>query len=114
VRNLARKLHKTKKPTLLFKLDIKEAFDSVQWDYLMDLLQHFGSPPPKFRDWISALLSSSSSRVLLNGVPRDPIKYGRGLRQGDPLSPLLFVLAFTLSITFFKRLPTEDTDDPQV
>jgi retron-type reverse transcriptase len=47
VRYLARKLHKTKKPTLLFKLDIKKAFDTVQWDYLMDLLQHFCFPPPK-------------------------------------------------------------------
>ena len=92
VKNLARKLHKTKKATLLFKLDIKKAFDSVRWDYLMDLLQHLGFPPA-FRDWVSALLATSSSRVLLNGIAGAPIKHGRGLRQGDPLSPLLFVLA---------------------
>jgi mannosylglycoprotein endo-beta-mannosidase len=86
VRNLARKMHKSKTPTLLFKLDIKKAFDSVRWDYLMELLQHLGFPT-KFRDWIAALLSSSSSRVLLNGIAGNPIKHGRGLRQGDPLSP---------------------------
>jgi exonuclease III len=50
VKNLARKLHKSKKATLLFKLDIKKAFDSVRWDYLMDLLCHMGFPS-KFRDW---------------------------------------------------------------
>lgn len=42
---------------------------------------------------LSALLCTSSSRVLLNGIPGTPIRHGRGLRQGDPLSHLLFVLA---------------------
>jgi hypothetical protein len=58
----------------------------------MDLLQHLGYPW-NFFDWTTTLLSSSSSRVLLNGIAGDPIKHGRGLRQGDPLSMLLFVLA---------------------
>jgi hypothetical protein len=45
VRSLVRKLHIARKASLLFKLDIKKAFDSVRWDYLMDLLQHLGFPP---------------------------------------------------------------------
>ena len=49
--------------------------------------------PYKWRDWIAALLSTSSSRVLLNAVPNAPIKHGRGVWQGDPHFPLLFVLA---------------------
>lgn len=68
VRNLARRYHRTRRPMLLFKLDITKAFDSVRWDYLVALLQHHGFPQ-KWRDWISFLLSTSTSQVLLNRIP---------------------------------------------
>ena len=90
--NFARRLHKCKTPALLFKLDMKKAFDSVRWEYVLDLMQRMGFPD-KFRNWIAALLWSSSSRLLLNGLPGSPIRHGRGFRQGCPISPLLFVLA---------------------
>jgi hypothetical protein len=77
---------------LLLKLDIRKAFDSIRWEYIVDLLHKRGFPST-FRNWVVALLTTSTSRVLLNGVAGDPIGHGRGLRQGDPLSPLLFVLA---------------------
>jgi hypothetical protein len=64
----------------------------VRWDNLMDMIQHLGFPS-KCRDWILAIITTSSSRVLLNGIFAKPIKHRWGLRQGDPLSPLLFVLA---------------------
>jgi hypothetical protein len=92
VKNLATRFNKAKIPALLFKLDIRKAFDSVRWEYILDLLQRRGFPP-RFRDWVSALFSTATSRVLLNGIPGAPIDHARGLRQGDPLSPLLFVLA---------------------
>ncbi|KAK1684747.1 hypothetical protein QYE76_045595 [Lolium multiflorum] len=90
VKNYATRLHKNKPPTLLFKLDIRKAFDSVRWEYIVDLLQKRGFPST-FRNWVVALLTTSTSRVLLNGFAGDPIGHGRG--QGDPLSPLLFILA---------------------
>ena len=89
---MARRFHRNNIPALFLKLDIAKAFDSVRWDYLLILLEKMGFPT-RWRDWIAALLFTSSSRIMLNGIPNRPISHGRGLRQGDPLSPLLFVIA---------------------
>lgn len=67
VRNLARCLIRSKAPSLLFKLDIRKAFDSVRWDYILDLLQRRGFSSICW-EWIPELFHTSSSRFLLNGV----------------------------------------------
>lgn len=92
VRNTARRYHRDKVPAVFLKLDIAKAFDSIRWDYLLLLLHRLGFPT-RWCDWTAVILSTSSSRILLNGIPNPPIKHGRGLRQGDPLSRLLFVIA---------------------
>jgi hypothetical protein len=71
VKNLATRLHKSKTPTLLFKLGIRKAFDNVRWDYIVDLLPKRGFPS-RFRNWIVALLTTSSLRFLLHGGGRSP------------------------------------------
>lgn len=86
-----RTLHVRRIPALLLKIDISKAFDTVSWPFLLHVLRHLGFGP-RFIAWICALLSMSSSRILLNGVPGRPLLHRRGLRQDDPLLPLLFIL----------------------
>jgi hypothetical protein len=77
---------------LFIKLDIAKAFDNVQWEYLLEVMEQLGFEQ-QWRDIIALLWGSTSSHILLNGAAGRPIQHGRGLRQGDPLSPLLFILA---------------------
>ncbi|GJT10444.1 putative RNA-directed DNA polymerase [Tanacetum coccineum] len=76
---------------LLFKVDFKKDFDSVNWNFLLDTMRQmwFGS---KWRNWIASCLSSASISVLVNGSPTKEFKLEKGLRQSDPLSPFLFLI----------------------
>jgi hypothetical protein len=85
-------LHLKKHSCLLLKIDIAKAFDSVCWPFLLEVLRRL-SFSQRWRDWMSILLGSASTKVLLDGRPGDRICHARGLQQGDPLSPMLFVLA---------------------
>jgi len=91
VQQTVRFLHRMKEPRVMLKLDIAKAFDSVSWGFLFQVLRKAGLGP-RFCELVAILLSTASTRVVLNGEPGPPIWHRRGLRQGDPLSPTLFVL----------------------
>ena len=75
----------------MLSLDQEKSFDRVDRSFLMNTIHRFGFVQD-FRRWISTLYFNASMQVIVNGFLTDSIQLSRGVRQGDPLSPLLYVL----------------------
>lgn len=74
------------KPAMVLKLDISKAYDRVKWHFLAKVIIKFGFSG-KFHKIIMNCVTLMSYVVLVNGAPLGFLIIGRGLEQGDPLSP---------------------------
>ncbi|PNX61280.1 ribonuclease H [Trifolium pratense] len=96
---------------MVFKLDLEKAYDRVNWKFLKETLELFKFPQ-RIVSLIMFGISSSSNSILWNGSKTEAFTPTRGLRQGDPLSPYLFVLCMERLGAMISKYVSDGTWKP--
>ncbi|XP_056692042.1 uncharacterized protein [Spinacia oleracea] len=96
------------KPSCLMKIDLQKAYDTVDWQFLKEMKEYLEFPT-QFVDIVMECVTTPKFSVTINGSMHGLFKSHRGLRQGDLLSPLPFVIC----MEYFSRILHNMSDLPQ-
>ncbi len=83
--------YRSKVRTMALKIDLKKAYDPLEWSFIRHTLQFFNFPS-SWIELIMSCISSSSLSILVNGECLENFSPSKGIRQGDPLSLYIFIL----------------------
>lgn len=111
VQEVLHQLRITKKKTkhhAIVKLDMQKAYDRIKWDFVRDLMLHMGFDV-KWVSLIMQCITTVSFNLKINGKPTSLFHPSRGLRQGDPLSPYIFILISNVLTWMMKKALAEGT-----
>ena len=95
-------LNTTNKPGILLCLDFEKAFDSVDWGFLFKVLKAFGFKCDIVK-WIETFTNNIKSTISVNSMISDWFSIQRGCRQGDPISPYLFIICAEIMSTMIRE-----------
>jgi hypothetical protein len=98
--------HASKKPIIILKLDFAKAFGTIEHEAILQVMEHMGFNQTCL-GWTREILSSGTSSILLNGISGKQFTCKRGVRQGDPLSPLLYVFGSDLLQSVINELMSQ-------
>ncbi|GKV02363.1 hypothetical protein SLEP1_g14810 [Rubroshorea leprosula] len=100
-------IKKKKVNSFIFKADFEKAYDCVNWNFLDEMMWRLGFGE-KWRTWIKECLQTTSVSVLVNGSPTNEFKMEKGIRQGDPIAPFLFlIIAKSLNVLIESAISKE-------
>ena len=96
---------------MAIKIDLEKAYDRLEWHFIRDVLELYRLPPSLIK-LIMSCVSSSSISILLNGGKLEPFQPSRGIKQGDPLSPYLFIMCMEMLGFLISQRCKEKLWDP--
>ena len=99
-------LHHKNQSGVIFKIDFEKTYDKVRWNFLIQTLRLKGFSH-KWIEWIKSFISGGSVAINVNDEVGPYFQTKKGLRQGDPLSPILFNIVADMLTIFIKRAKAE-------